>query len=69
MMWAFFIASRNSGSSAASIVIWVKNTRSSGSFDICSINSNRSSRSALSSLNRVLSARRSAILRSSSVTG
>jgi hypothetical protein len=31
-MFAFFIAARKSGSSAASIVIWVKNTMSSGSF-------------------------------------
>ena len=44
------IASRYSGSSAASMVICVKKFMSAGSFDICSISSNRSSRIAFERL-------------------
>jgi hypothetical protein len=49
-MRALRIASRYSGSSAASIVICVKKFMSDGSFDICSISSNRSSRIPFSRL-------------------
>ena len=66
---ALRIASRYSGSSAASMVIWVKNTMSDGSFDIRSISSKRSSRMALRLSYDVRSARRSAIARSCTVTG
>ena len=46
MIRAFRMASRNSGSSAASIVIWVKKTISFGSSARRSISSNRSARMA-----------------------
>ena len=45
-MWARFMASRNSGSLAASIVICVKNTVSFGRRANASISSNRSARIA-----------------------
>ena len=63
-MLARRIASRNSGSSAASIVICVKKTVSGGRRSSPSISSNRSARVAVSCSRLLLSWRRDAIRRS-----
>jgi hypothetical protein len=68
-MLARFIAARNSGSSAASMVICVKKTMSRGSCARRRISSNRSPRSASSSESRAALFCRRAIARSPSVTG
>ena len=62
-------AVRKAGSSAASIVIWVKNTMSDGSCASWSISSNRSARSARSCSSRGMLCCRSASARSVRVTG
>ena len=63
------MAVRNAASSAASMVIWVKNTMSDGSCASRSISSNRSVRNARSCSSRTTLPWRSAIARSANVTG
>ena len=67
-MRALRIASRNAGSSAASMVICVKKIMSLGSFASFSISSKRSARSPSRYMRCAGSARRAAILMSVSVT-